>query len=86
MRTRLKADESGALKVPATFLPNPSPHAEYAVSTAGTSVIIQAAAAENDFWKLKPEERAIEFANWVKTHKNGAALSDWAVSRDSIYD
>jgi hypothetical protein len=86
MKTRLKADESGALVLPATILPNPSPHAEYSILTAGSSVIIESAETPNNFWRLKPEERAAKFADWIESHKDGPGLSDWAVSRDSIYD
>jgi len=36
--------------------------------------------------RMSPEERAADFVAWVKSHKGGPGLSDWAVSRDSIYD
>jgi hypothetical protein len=39
-------------------------------------------------WRDKtPQQRAEEFARWVETlPKTNAALSDYAVSRESIYD
>lgn len=38
-------------------------------------------------WKEKtPVERAAMIDDWARSHTEGAGLSDWAVSRDSIYD
>jgi hypothetical protein len=31
-------------------------------------------------------ERAEMIERWASSHREGAGLSDWAVSRDSIYD
>jgi hypothetical protein len=33
-----------------------------------------------------PEERAGMIERWARSHREGAGLSDWAVSRDSMYD
>ncbi len=33
-----------------------------------------------------PAQRAASFLEWVESHKDGPGLSDWAVSRDSMYD
>jgi hypothetical protein len=85
--TQLETDEAGTLKIPAAFLPNPSPHTQYSVTRSGESVILKPADPSNDFWqKLTPAERAQKFLEWVDSHKDGPGLSDWAVSRDSIYD
>ena len=35
---------------------------------------------------MTPEERAEDLRELVKTFGKGPGLSDWAVSRDSIYD
>ena len=35
---------------------------------------------------MTPEERAKDLRDLVKTFGTGPGLSDWAVSRDSIYD
>lgn len=38
-------------------------------------------------WKHRsPSERAAMIDDWAKSHAEGAGLSDWAVSRESIYD
>lgn len=38
-------------------------------------------------WKAKtPDERAAMIDEWARSQTEGAGLSDWAVSRDSIYD
>lgn len=38
-------------------------------------------------WKARtPAQRATMIDDWAKSHTEGAGLSDWAVSRDSIYD
>ena len=40
-----------------------------------------------DMWALRsPEARAQMIERWAGSHRDGADLSDWAVSRDSIYD
>jgi hypothetical protein len=83
----LKTDENGNLQVPADLLPDSSPNTEYSVSRTGQSAIIEPAIVVRDFWrKLTPEQRVQEFLAWVDSHKDGPGLSDWAVSRDSIYD
>ena len=33
-----------------------------------------------------PAERAVMIEEWAESHHEGAGLSDWAVSRESIYD
>lgn len=33
-----------------------------------------------------PAQRAESFRQWAESHKDGPGLSDWAVSRDSMYD
>ena len=87
MTAHLKTDDKGTLQVPAVLLPNPTPNTEYSVSRAGQSIIIEPAATVSDFWqKFTPQQRAEAFAAWVRTHEGGPGLSDWAVSRDSIYD
>lgn len=35
---------------------------------------------------LKPEEKIGAFRDWVSSFPKGVGLSDWAVSRESIYD
>jgi hypothetical protein len=38
-------------------------------------------------WKERtPAERADMIDDWARSHTKSAGLSDWAVSRDSIYD
>lgn len=38
------------------------------------------------YHKKTPAERAKSFRAWAQSHQEGPGLSDWAVSRDSIYD
>lgn len=87
MTAILKADESGALTVPAAILPKPVANAEYRVSVEGNNLIIRPALEGNEFWsKLSPRERAEKFSEWVERSAVPVGLSDYAVSRESIYE
>jgi hypothetical protein len=83
----LKADDTGALKVPSSMLPNSKANAEYEVSARGNHLVIKPVAPKSDFWtKLTPQERAEKFSAWVKESTVSVGLSDYAVSRESIYE
>lgn len=43
--------------------------------------------AVSDRWKaLSAAEQAADFLNWTQSHRGGLGLSDWAASRDGIYE
>jgi hypothetical protein len=43
--------------------------------------------AVSDRWKaLSAAEQATDFLNWAQSHRGGPGLSDWAVSREGIYE
>ena len=43
MNTILEADETGALRLPASMLPHPGPHRRYRVATDGGQVVVDEA-------------------------------------------
>ncbi|MDQ3397060.1 MAG: hypothetical protein M3511_04695 [Deinococcota bacterium] len=83
----LKTDEKGALHIPAELLGEPKPLTRMRLK-------LEAEVAEEGpqwgpLWaKMTPEERLRDFQAWVDRFKDedSPGLSDWAVSRDSIYD
>lgn len=43
--------------------------------------------AVSDRWKtLSAAEQAADFLHWAQSHQGGPGLSDWAVSREGIYE
>lgn len=43
--------------------------------------------AVSERWKaLSATEQASDFLNWAQIHRGGPGLSDWAVSREGIYE
>jgi hypothetical protein len=89
MSTTLQADVNGTLHVPATLLPDSKPLATYRLDRQdGQIVIAKTQEAELEpFWKIaSPEERLAALREWLNDAKTPAGLSDYAVSRDSIYD
>jgi hypothetical protein len=44
-------------------------------------------AAVSPEWKrMTSAEQAADFLKWAESHEGGTGLSDWAVSRDGIYE
>ena len=90
MSTKLQADEKGTLHVPAALLPDPEPMATYHVHEQNRQIIISREKnkiEEEPFWKTaSSEERLKAFREWAKEAGTPAGLSDYAVSRESMYD
>lgn len=43
--------------------------------------------AVDEAWKnMSNDERASDFLKWAQTQRGGPGLSDWAVSREGIYE
>lgn len=80
-----ETDENGELRLTKEQLGNFHPHTH-------VKVRVEAREPESKWetrWaKMAPEERAKDFLEWVEHFKDADTpeLSDWAVSRDSIYD
>jgi hypothetical protein len=63
-------------------------------SMAVKLVVTEASDEESDPYMVIPEQwrertpkqRAAMIEDWARRHAGGAGLSDWEVSRDSIYD
>ena len=89
MSTVLQADEKGNLLVPPALLPESEPGATYtAENNAGKLIIAKEQPREKTPAQLSqlPQERSEAFRQWIATFPAGPGLSDYAVSRDSIYD
>lgn len=87
MEQVVEVNEDGVLALPAELLHSAEPHTRYQVSVHGDTITIRPADAEKPFWMTAtPQERADDFLEWVRGLPPGPGLSDWAVSRDSIYD
>jgi hypothetical protein len=90
MSTVLQADEKGNLLLPPSLLPESEPLGSYRIEeSAGKLIIAKEPPQEKGsepLWKLPREERVKAFRNWVASFPPGPGLSDYAVSRDSMYD
>jgi hypothetical protein len=89
MRATLQADEKGELHIPASLLPEAAPLAKYDVEEKAGQIIIakKQASEEKPIWETaSPEERVKALREWVAGLPPGPGLSDYAVSRESIYD
>lgn len=91
MSTTLRADEMGNLHLPPSLLPDPEPLATYRVEDQNGHIVISKESLQNTatepFWKTATaEERAEAFRQWASKPRPPVGLSDYAVSRESIYD
>lgn len=81
----LQADENGEVHITKEQLGDAQPGVRYRVRLEPQAV----QPSWGPRWaNLTPEERAKDFLVWVERFrdKDAPGLSDWAVSRDSIYD
>ena len=89
MSTTVQADEMGRLLLPAALLPGSEPKATYRVEEeSGRIIISKEKSKERDrpFWKrATASERVKALDDWIGSMPPGPGLSDYAVSRDSIY-
>jgi hypothetical protein len=91
METTLQADEKGGLHLPASLLPQAEPLATYQVHETNGQIVISRKESQGaeppPFWKTAtPEERLAALREWLSKVQTPACLSDYAVSRESIYD
>ena len=80
----LETDENGELHLTKEQL-GAEPHKRYRVRVEPQT----AASGWGPRWAdMTPEERAKDFETWLEHFKDNdaPALSDWAVSRDTMYD
>jgi hypothetical protein len=88
--TTIQADEKGMLHLPASLLPGASPMASYRVELDAGKLLISKEPnpvnAPLPLWKRSPEEQIQALEEWIASLPPGPGLSDYAVSRDSIYD
>ncbi len=79
----VEADENGELHLSKEQLGGAEPKARFKVRVEPQTPTTE----RGPKWAgMTPEERARKFEAWARSHKDGPGLSDWAVSRDSIYD
>ena len=78
------------LHLPASLLPDPAPKASYRIEVDSGKVLISKAPADSTepvpMWKRSPEEQIRALEEWIAGLPPGPGLSDYAVSRDSMYD
>lgn len=85
-KSTVDIDEEGVLKLPTEVLGRLKTR-HMKVELEGDKLIMTPAPRFGPLWeKMTPEERAKDFEAWARSHKDGPGLSDWAISRDSIYD
>ena len=79
----VETDENGELHLTKEQLGNTEPHTRLKVRAEPVGQKPHLGA----LWEsMTPKERAEDLRKLVKTFGKGPGLSDWAVSRDSIYD
>ena len=84
---KVKTDENGNVLLTRQLAPELEPNTVYTVERQGKAIRLEPATTTEPFWKTATHEE------WVKAVQElldslppGPGLSDWAVSRDSIYD
>ncbi|CAN5635909.1 hypothetical protein BH24DEI1_BH24DEI1_08470 [soil metagenome] len=87
----LETDETGALHIPAELLGKPKPLTRMKLKVEAEEPTEETQPQWGPQWgplwaKMTPEERAKDLLTWLESFEDGPGLSDWAVSRDSIYD
>jgi hypothetical protein len=81
--TKVKTDENGNVLLLAGLEPN----TVYKVERQGKVLKLEPESATEPFWKTATHEEWVEAVNeLLDSLPPGPGLSDWAVSRDSIYD
>ena len=83
IEVELETDENGELHLTKEQLGEVEPNTRFKVSAEPVEEGLRFGSAWTD---LTPEERAKDLRELSKTFGKGSGLSDWAVSRDSIYD
>jgi hypothetical protein len=83
--TKVKTDENGNI----VLLSGLEPNMVYTIERQGKAIRLEPTptTTTEPFWKTAtPEEWVKAFNEWIDSLPPGPGLSDWAVSRDSIYD
>ena len=79
----VETDENGELHLTKEQLGNTEPHTRLKVRAE----LVGQKSHFGPLWEpMTPEERVEDLHKLVKMFGKGPGLSDWAVSRDSIYD
>jgi hypothetical protein len=90
MSATIQADENGILHVPPALLPEPEPMATYRVELDKGKLLISKEERSHGeslrLWKRSPEEQIQALEEWIARLPPGPGLSDYAASRESIYD
>ncbi len=84
----LEISQNGVLKLPSDLLPHIQLYTRYQVEIQGETLILRPQ-QNQPFWKTAtPEQRVAKFRAWSSQTKRSAApaLSDEALSRDTIYN
>ena len=84
----LEINKNGILQIPSDLLPHSQQHTRYQVEIQGDTLILRPQ-QNQPFWKTAtPAQRVARFRAWSSQTKRPTtpALSDEALSRDTIYD
>ena len=83
IEVELETDENGELHLTREQLGEVKPNVRFKISA---EPVEETPRSGSKWAKLTPEERVKDLRELAKTFGEGPGLSNWAVSRDSIYD
>ena len=90
MSITLQSDENGVIHIPPHIIPGGEPKASYRIEEHEGQLIISKEPKEDSEesrgLKHEPEVRVKALRDWLEKARTDAGLSDYAVSRESIYD
>jgi hypothetical protein len=84
----LEINQQGVLQIPSEMLPESQPHTRYLLEVQCETLILRPQQYQA-FWETaSPEQRVTKFREWVTQTERpvSPALSDEAISRETIYD
>jgi hypothetical protein len=85
--TKVKTDENGNVLLTKQLAPELEPNTVYTVERQGKAIRLEPIPTTEPFWKTATKEQRLKaLKDWLDSLPPGPGLSDWAVSRDSIYD
>jgi hypothetical protein len=85
--TKIKTDEYGNVLLTKQLVEELEPNTVYKIERQGKAIRLEPEPTTEPFWKTATkEQRLAALKDLLDNLPPGPGLSDWAVSRDSIYD
>ncbi len=85
--TKIKTDENGNVLLTKELVEELEPNTVYKIERQGKAIRLEPEPTTEPFWKTATHEEWVKAVNdLLDSLPPGPGLSDWAVSRDSIYD